>query len=162
MASESHGRHCDGRLFPERKMGATSIVEPSSTLASTFRPNSCSAVHTSAPVAKTLLCGSCGRCGRARGSTRSARVQRKGTAASCSEGDFALLSNWPSGFAGSSQEVYRVSDGQLYKNQPPDQRNKFLKILLSNCTLQDGSLRPIYKKPFDILAMGVKTGKWGE
>jgi hypothetical protein len=51
---------------------------------------------------------------------------------------------------------------QLYQNQPPDQKNKFLKILLSNCTLQDGTLRPVYKKPFDILARGMESRKWGE
>ena len=46
---------------------------------------------------------------------------------------------------------------QLYKTQPPEQKNKLLKILLSNCTLQDGTLRPVYKKPFDILARGVES-----
>jgi hypothetical protein len=44
---------------------------------------------------------------------------------------------------------------ELYSKQLPEQKNKFLRILLSNCTLQDGTLRPIYKKPFDILARGI-------
>jgi len=51
---------------------------------------------------------------------------------------------------------------QLYKTQPPEQKNKLLKILPSNCTLQDGTLRPVYKKPFDILARGVESRHWGE
>jgi hypothetical protein len=51
---------------------------------------------------------------------------------------------------------------ELYRIQPPDQKNKFLRILLSNCTLNDGTLYPVYKKPFDPLAQGVKSKKWGE
>lgn len=51
---------------------------------------------------------------------------------------------------------------ELYSKQPLEQKNKFLRILLSNCALQDGTLRPIYRKPFDILARGVERGQWGE
>ena len=51
---------------------------------------------------------------------------------------------------------------ELYSKQPVDQKHKFLRILLSNCTLQDGTLRPTYKKPFDILARGIERGVWGE
>ena len=51
---------------------------------------------------------------------------------------------------------------QLYSKQPPEQKNKFLRILLSNCTPQGGTLHPTYKKPFDILARGVESRKWGE
>ncbi|HEV2175530.1 MAG TPA: hypothetical protein VGR71_18275, partial [Nitrospira sp.] len=50
---------------------------------------------------------------------------------------------------------------QLYVKQPPEQKNRFLRILLSNCTLRDGTLRPTYKKPFDILARGIEKGIWG-
>lgn len=50
----------------------------------------------------------------------------------------------------------------LYKRQDPAGKNKFLKILLSNSTLEGGSVRPAYKKPFDILARGVKSEVWGE
>lgn len=51
---------------------------------------------------------------------------------------------------------------ELYAQQSFEQKNKFLRIILSNCTLQDGTLRPTYKKPFDILARGVKSEVWGE
>ena len=51
---------------------------------------------------------------------------------------------------------------ELYAKQPGDQKNRFLQVLLSNCTLQDGTLHPIYRKPFDILAKGIENRKWGE
>jgi len=51
---------------------------------------------------------------------------------------------------------------ELYLKQPPEQKNKFLRILLSNCTLQNATLRPTYKKPFDILARGIESRKWGD
>lgn len=35
---------------------------------------------------------------------------------------------------------------ELYTKQPVEQKNKFLRILLSNCTLQDGTLRPTDRK----------------
>lgn len=50
----------------------------------------------------------------------------------------------------------------LYAKQSPVQKNKFLKIVLSNCTLEHATVRPTYKKPFDLFAKGVETGKWGE
>ena len=51
---------------------------------------------------------------------------------------------------------------ELYAKQSPEQKNKFLKIVLSNCTLEHATVCPIYKKPFDLFAKGVETGKWGE
>ena len=50
---------------------------------------------------------------------------------------------------------------ELYAKQPVEQKNRLLRVLLSNCTLQNGTLRPTYKKPFDILARGVEGGVWG-
>ena len=50
---------------------------------------------------------------------------------------------------------------ELYSKQPFEQKNRFLRILLSNCTLQDGTLRPTYQTPFDILARGIERGLWG-
>lgn len=50
---------------------------------------------------------------------------------------------------------------ELYSEQDAEQKNKFLGFLLSNCTLKDGTLRPAYRKPFDILARGVENEKWG-
>ena len=51
---------------------------------------------------------------------------------------------------------------ELYKKQTSDEKNKFLRILLSNCTLENGTVRPVYRKPFDILARGVESKNWGE
>ena len=51
---------------------------------------------------------------------------------------------------------------ELYKKQNSDEKNKFLRILLSNCTLDNGTVRPVYRKPFDILAKGVESKNWGE
>ena len=50
----------------------------------------------------------------------------------------------------------------LYAKQPAEQKNRFLKVLLSNCTLESGTVRPVYRKPFDLFAQGVETGHWGE
>lgn len=50
---------------------------------------------------------------------------------------------------------------ELYSKQIPEQKNKFLRILLSNCILQSGTLCPTYRKPFDVLATGIESGKWG-
>ena len=50
---------------------------------------------------------------------------------------------------------------ELYSKQPPEQKNKFLRIVLSNCTLRGGTLHPTYRKPFDVLATGIESGKWG-
>ena len=41
-------------------------------------------------------------------------------------------------------------------------KSRFMQVLLSSSTLQDGTLRPTYKKPFDILARGIERGIWGE
>jgi hypothetical protein len=51
---------------------------------------------------------------------------------------------------------------ELYAKQPVEQKNRLLRVLLSNCTLQHGTLQPHYKKPFDILARGIESRKWGE
>jgi hypothetical protein len=32
--------------------------------------------------------------------------------------------------------------------------------LVSNCKLRDVIIEPIYKKPFDAVAIGVQTGEW--
>lgn len=51
---------------------------------------------------------------------------------------------------------------ELYAKQPVEQKNRLLRVLLSNCILQNGTLQPHYKKPFDILARGIESRKWGE
>jgi len=40
------------------------------------------------------------------------------------------------------------------------EKARLLKILLSNCTLKDGSPGPTYRKPFDLVAESVKTKEW--
>ena len=49
---------------------------------------------------------------------------------------------------------------QLYLEQSPEEQASGLKILVSNCTLRGESLEPNYRKPFDLVAEGVKTGIW--
>ena len=48
----------------------------------------------------------------------------------------------------------------LYVQQTPHEQRRLLNVLLSNCTLTNGSLRPTYKKPFDVLAQRVKNEEW--
>ncbi len=40
----------------------------------------------------------------------------------------------------------------LYIQQEPSQQRRMLNLLLSNCELRSGELKPIYRKPFDVLA----------
>jgi len=48
----------------------------------------------------------------------------------------------------------------LYVQQSPQEQRRLLNVLLSNCTLLDGSLCPTYKKPFDLLVERVKNEEW--
>ena len=48
----------------------------------------------------------------------------------------------------------------LFLRQDPTEQRRLLKMLLSNCTLQAGTLCPTYRKPFDALAAGNETGNW--
>ena len=48
----------------------------------------------------------------------------------------------------------------LYLKQDHYERAKLLKIVLSDCSLKDGTLCPTYKKPFDMLAKGLHVGNW--
>ena len=47
-----------------------------------------------------------------------------------------------------------------YVRQTPHEKARLLKILLSNCSLKGGTPYPTYRKPFDLLANGVKTQNW--
>lgn len=47
----------------------------------------------------------------------------------------------------------------IYLGQSSEKRVEMLKMLLSNCTLMDGKISYIYKKPFDILAEGLNFEK---
>jgi len=48
----------------------------------------------------------------------------------------------------------------LYVRQSAHEKARLLKILLSNCTLKDGTPYPVYRKPFDLIASGVKSEDW--
>ena len=48
----------------------------------------------------------------------------------------------------------------LYLRQNHFERRKLLEQVVSNCTFDHGSLSFSYKKPFDILAKGLKNNKW--
>ena len=48
----------------------------------------------------------------------------------------------------------------LYVKQKPTQQRRLLNFVLSNCTLIDEKLYPTYKKPFDLIAKGVKSNNW--
>ncbi len=48
----------------------------------------------------------------------------------------------------------------LYQNQPAHEKARLLKIVQSNCTWDGVTPRPIYKKPFDVLAKGLRSGDW--
>jgi site-specific DNA recombinase len=48
----------------------------------------------------------------------------------------------------------------LFIQQDPTQQARLLKILLSNCSFDRGSLSPTYTKPFDLFVVGNKNGDW--
>ncbi len=48
----------------------------------------------------------------------------------------------------------------LFLRQDPTEQRRLLKTLLSNCTLQAGTLCPTYRKPFDALVKGNETEDW--
>ncbi len=48
----------------------------------------------------------------------------------------------------------------LYVTENPQEQARVVKMLLSNCTFDRGSLAPTYSKPFDLFAKGTETGDW--
>jgi site-specific DNA recombinase len=48
----------------------------------------------------------------------------------------------------------------LYLKQNHQERAKLLRTVLSNCSLKDGNLYPVYKKPFDMIAKGIDFENW--
>jgi hypothetical protein len=42
----------------------------------------------------------------------------------------------------------------------PHQQARLVKMLVSNCSFDRGTLYPTYIKPFDLLARGTETGDW--
>ncbi|MFC2099583.1 hypothetical protein ACFLSF_01980 [Candidatus Bipolaricaulota bacterium] len=49
---------------------------------------------------------------------------------------------------------------ELYSKQTPEEQAEGLKILVSICKLKGKKLEPIYKKPFDLVAEGLRTDNW--
>ena len=48
----------------------------------------------------------------------------------------------------------------LYLRQPPIEKAKLLRIVLSNCKIDAARLDPTYRKPFDLIFQRVKNEEW--
>jgi hypothetical protein len=48
----------------------------------------------------------------------------------------------------------------LYLKQPPAEKAKLLRIVLSNCKIDAASVDPTYRKPFDLIFQRVKNEEW--
>ena len=48
----------------------------------------------------------------------------------------------------------------LYLKRNDEERARLLRTVVSNCLIRGKNIDPIYKKPFDAVAVGVTTGEW--
>jgi hypothetical protein len=48
----------------------------------------------------------------------------------------------------------------LYVKQPPAEKAKLLKMVLSNCAIDAVSIYPTYRKPFDLIFQRAKKEEW--
>lgn len=48
----------------------------------------------------------------------------------------------------------------LYLKQPPAEKAKLLRIVLSNCEIDAATVDPTYRKPFDLIFQRVKNEEW--
>jgi len=48
----------------------------------------------------------------------------------------------------------------LYLKQPPAEKAKLLRIVLSNCKIDAASVGPTYRKPFDVIFQRVRKEEW--
>ena len=48
----------------------------------------------------------------------------------------------------------------LYLKRDDEERARLLRAVVSNCMIRRGNVDPVYKKPFDVVAVGVETGEW--
>jgi hypothetical protein len=48
----------------------------------------------------------------------------------------------------------------MYLSQNVAEQGKLLRMVLSNCATDGVSLYPAYRKPFDLIFDGAKTGEW--
>jgi hypothetical protein len=48
----------------------------------------------------------------------------------------------------------------LYVKQPPAEKARLLKMVLSNCAVDATSIYPTYRKPFDLILARAKNAEW--
>ncbi|MGH9690794.1 MAG: recombinase zinc beta ribbon domain-containing protein, partial [Candidatus Acidiferrales bacterium] len=48
----------------------------------------------------------------------------------------------------------------LYLSQPPQEKAKLLRIVLSNCSVDAANVYPTYRKPFDVIFRRAKNKEW--
>ncbi len=48
----------------------------------------------------------------------------------------------------------------LYVKQPPQEKAKLLRMVLSNCTIDAASIYPTYRKPLDVILQRAKNEEW--
>ena len=48
----------------------------------------------------------------------------------------------------------------LYVKQPPQEKAKLLRMVLSNCAIDAASIYPTYRKPFDVIFQRTKNKEW--
>ena len=70
----------------------------------------------------------------------------------------ALKSSGADDASAAFELLERASD--LFSGQSPEEQAEGLRILVSNCTLTGENLEPDYRKPFDLVAEGHRTGTW--
>jgi DNA invertase Pin-like site-specific DNA recombinase len=84
--------------------------------------------------------------------------QLDGTAKSIAELETALLTSGTD----DAREAFELLEhaSELYSRQPFEEQARGLKILVSNCRLTGENVEPNYRKPFDLVAEGVRSGTW--
>ncbi|MBI3408098.1 MAG: recombinase family protein [Planctomycetes bacterium] len=60
-----------------------------------------------------------------------------------------------SGYLDSGVHILELAEQayDLYLHQPPAEKRRLLTLLLSNCTLTNGKISPVYRQPFDIIVV---------
>ena len=48
----------------------------------------------------------------------------------------------------------------LYLKQPPTEKAKLLKMVLSNCAVDAANVYPTYRTPFDLIFLRAKNEEW--
>jgi len=73
-----------------------------------------------------------------------------------------LMTNLKGSATDNAREAFELLEhaSDLYLEQSPDEQATALKILVSNCTLKGETIDPDYRKPFDLVAEGLRTDNW--